>query len=307
MRMGNKGLARAGAAVLGAVAGWSVARAYRDIDPHPVRTASGPALVRTVRGLGGGAKGAPGEPVRVLQKGGVFQSATYLGARRFEPPFAYYRAFDAMFEAEDAMRAGAGHGISHVLMLGGGGFSCPKHLLTTHEGISMDVVEVDPAMVGIARRWFFLGELESRLSDPATSHGNALKVIVGDGRAYLDAACDGAPGYDAIVNDAFCGARPARPLATVEAARAARSALRPGGVYLVNVVSEDGGCDVSFLRDEVATLLQVFSEVAIVEACDEAFGGEDNYLLIASDAPYRFAGEIPYDADFPMGVIRDGG
>ena len=45
-----------------------------------VRTHAGRVRVKTVRG-------AHGERVRVLQQGGVYQSATYLGKRRFEPVF----------------------------------------------------------------------------------------------------------------------------------------------------------------------------------------------------------------------------
>ena len=39
------------------------------------------------------------------------------------PSFAYYRAFDDVFEAEGAMRDAYGHGIDCMLMLGGGGFA----------------------------------------------------------------------------------------------------------------------------------------------------------------------------------------
>ena len=50
------------------------------LDPHVVRTSSGVALVYTVRRVFA-------DPVRVLRTGGVYQSATYLGARRMEPVF----------------------------------------------------------------------------------------------------------------------------------------------------------------------------------------------------------------------------
>ena len=42
-------------------------------------------------------EGPQGEAVRVLDVGGVYQSATYLGERRYEPVFEYYRSFDAAF------------------------------------------------------------------------------------------------------------------------------------------------------------------------------------------------------------------
>lgn len=186
-----------------------------------VCTVGGWAFVRTLRG-------PAGERVRVLSQGGVYQSASYVGARRSEPVFAYIEAFDAVFAAEGALCAATGHGVERVLALGGGGFSWPKHALTSHLGFSMDVVETDPVVVAAARRWFFLDELERRV-------GGRLHVIETDGRAFLEERAARIAGleadmtltagakpdalrYDAIVNDNFIGGEPVRALVTVEAA-----------------------------------------------------------------------------------------
>lgn len=320
---GNARIAAAAAAgvAAGALVGTVAARAQRWYCLQILRTRSGIGRVHMVRS-------PEGEPVRVLQEDGVFQSATYLGDRCFEPVFAYYRGFDAMFEAAN----GPGHparSVRRVLMIGGGGFAYPKHLLTKRDDIDMDVVEFDPAIVRAARRWFYLDELEARLADPTTSRGNRLRVIEEDGRAYLErlaaeaarpraampAANTGLAGargagaapesYDAIVNDAFTGREPAHGLSTVEAARAVHGCLAADGLYLENVVSRDDGRDVSFLRDRVATLLSVFAHVHVLQTSDAEFGGEDNYLVVATDGSARFAEAIAYDDDFPGAVVRD--
>lgn len=256
--------------------------------PHVVRTGSGLAVVRTVRG-------ADGTPVRVLQAGGVWQSATYLDARRMEPVFAYYRAFDHAF----SVRPGTGH----VLMIGGGGYAWPKHVLATRSSARLDVVEIDPAVTRAAQRWFFLDEAIG-------AHPGALRLVEDDGRAYLAShaeACrmNDAPRYDAIVNDAFSGLEPVHALATVEAARLARGCLVEGGLYLANVVSAEGGADVSFLRDVVATLGEAFAHVHVVVCADDAYAGEDNYLVIATDGPWQVPDAIPFDGDFPGAILRD--
>ena len=62
----------------------------RHDDFHLVRTAREWASVFSV-------EGPHGETVRVLDVGGAYQSATYLGKRRYEPVFEYYRSFDAAF------------------------------------------------------------------------------------------------------------------------------------------------------------------------------------------------------------------
>lgn len=259
---------------------------------HIMRTATGWALVYLRRS-------PSGEPVRVLRQGGVYQSATYVGARRFEPVFAYQRGFERAFAVEDELRRAHGHGIRRALAIGGGGYAWPKYALTRHGRLALDVVEIDPAITRAARRWFFLDELERRA-------GERLRVITADGRAFLEEhAASAAPRYDLIVNDTFSGREPVRELATLEAARAAKACLAPGGLYLSNVVSAADGADLAFLRDETATLSVVFAHVSIVSAADDVWGGEDNYLLIAADAPYAFADAIPYDADFLGTVLRD--
>lgn len=204
----------AGVAALTLASVASAAALARIFDAHPLRTHGGCALVYTPRSrmfqvddeetgdeaAGDGEVGAssrPKDPVRVLRSGGVFQSATYTGEHRFEPVFEYYRGFDTMFAAESPLASAFGHGMSDVLMLGGGGFAYPKHLLTTREGISLDVVEIDPAVVSGARRWFFVDELEERLGDASRARGNRMRVFVADARArfstsriaFLKSAC----------------------------------------------------------------------------------------------------------------------
>ena len=156
-----------------------------------------------------------GEPVRVLESGGVYQSATYLDDRRFEPVFAYQRAFEVMFEVEQEMRAAHGHGIERALAIGGGGFAWPKYALTRHPELILDVVESDPSVIELARRWFFVDELKSQV-------GDRLYIMEADGRELIDELAPGmefaatptavhcrAP-YDAVVNDTFSGAEPVR-------------------------------------------------------------------------------------------------
>ena len=46
----------------------------------------------------------------------------------------------------------------------------------------------------------------------------------------------------------------------------------------------------TFLRDCVATALEVFAHAWVVPCGDTEFGGEENYLLIAGDGDYAFAG-----------------
>ena len=299
-RRGGRVVAAAGAAatvVVATVAGWL----WR-VRPHLVRTMGGPALVLTRRD-------GSGRRVRVLRTGGVYQSATYLDERRMEPVFEYYRAFGRLFELRpDARR---------ILVIGGGGFAFPKLVAAEHPGVTADVVEIDPAVIRAARRWFFLDEAVAL----ARAGGGDLRVICDDGRAFLERWDGGSPHdagpsaghgprpgaapYDAVVLDAFVGAEPVRRLATVEALRAARRTLAPGGVLLANVVSRDGGADVGFLRSFAATALTVFGSAEVALATDDELAEEDNYLVAASDGPLGLPDAIPFDEGFLGEVLMD--
>ena len=278
---------------------------------HLVRTSREWASVYAVEGPHGGT-------IRVLDVGGAYQSATYLGKRRFEPVFSYYRTFDAVFAGARPVR--------RALMIGGGGCAWPKHAAATRPGIRIDVVEEDPRIIDIARRFFFVGELEAGRGEACrgeggpratagggfraaaesgrgseSSHGT-IRLVAAEGRSYLDRCTIR---YDAVLNDAFRGEDPAESLATVEAARAVARILEPGGVYAANVVSRCGGADLSFLRDAVATLSEAFPNVQVIPCPDTGYSEEDNYLVVATDAETRFSGALPYDEGFPRSVLRD--
>lgn len=279
--MSHRGSRLIGAALAcGAAA--AVCRVWR-ARPHVVRTMSGVALVYTTRDASGGR-------VRVLRTGGVYQSATHLGARRMEPVFEYYRAFGRLFDLRPTAR--------QLLAIGGGGFAFPKLVAAEHPGVRTDVVEIDPAVVRIARRWFYLDDAVAL----ARAGSGDLQVICDDGRRFLERE----PGpYDAVVLDAFVGETPVRSLATVEALRLVRRALAPGGLLLMNVVSCADGTDVSFLRSVVATALVAFDHVKVVPATDDSHAAEDNYLLVASDTPIDLPDAIPFDEAFLGDVLFD--
>lgn len=272
-----------GAALVGAGAGlvavnaalaWKLVR----LDAHVRRTDAGLARIYTVRD-------EAGNRMRVLNVGGAYQSATYLGDRWHEPPLEYFRALDHMFEAEGVVR--------DVLMIGGGGCAWPKHALMTRPNLCIDVVEPDPAVVEIARRFFFVDKLERTLRKREGAAGAArFNVIVDDGLGYL-AGCE--KRYDAIVNDAFTGKAAATDLASAAGIRAVKDHLNANGLYLVNVVSGSQWREFRHLIRLINALDEQFAHVTVVFASDDAFGGKDNYLVIASDGDYAFSDVIPFD------------
>ena len=211
-----------------------------------------------------------GEPVRALYVGGGFQSATYLGKRRFEPVFAYCRGIDCVFDLRT---------VHTMLMIGGGAFSYPKHLLASNDprmqGASIDVVEIDPAIVDIARRHFFLDEIESQHGPSGTGR---LGIIIDDGASVLQKTEPAA--YDVVVNDSFDGTNPTSGLLAPRMLAAAKRTMTDGGLYLVNVVFDMLDNPDSFTQ----ALHEAFSHVYLLHCPDDDFAGSENDLIIASDA-----------------------
>ena len=253
-----------------------------ELLPHVVRTQSGLAVIHTTH--------ARGVWQRILSTGGVWQSATLLGPRRMEPPFAYHRAFGRIFDlVPHAQR---------LLAIGGGGFAFPKYVAEKHPAVVTHVVELDPAVIDLARRWFYLDEARE-----LQQHGGGqLNVICADGRRVLD---DAAPSlYDAVVLDAFIRDTPVLSLATAEAFQAAHQALSPHGILLANVVPDENDPGNGFLRSVAAGLVATFSHVEITLVVDHQNVGE-NYIVFASDAPLDLPDAIPFEEDFLGDALHD--
>ena len=283
------------------VAGVSALLAYgaRKADPRFYRTKFGPAVVCTTFD-------ADGRAVRLLLVGRSVQSATYVDEEyRAEPVFDYYLAFDLMFDAKPD--------IERVLMVGGGGYAYPKHIIATRPEVHMDVVEIDPAITRIALTDFYLAEY---LSDYPFGGTYDLGRICADGCDYLadlsrvvqeESGGEGCNAefarqarrrygagfgqrYDAMVFDVFAGKKPVASLASPATIRNAHTCLNPGGVLIANVVSTLEGPKSAFLQQYVEALEGEFAHVHVIPLSPDSTDAPDNVILLATDATWDFAG-----------------
>jgi spermidine synthase len=163
-----------------------------------------------------------------------------------------------------------------ALHLGGGGFTLPRHLAARRPGSRSTVLELDPALVELAR---------ARL---ALRTGPDLRVRTGDARTAL--RDQPSARFDLVIGDAFGGLAVPWHLTTIEVAREVRRVLRPGGLYALNVIDFPPN---DFARAEARTLAEAFEHVALLappEAIRGVSGG--NFILLASDRP------------LPLGAVR---
>lgn len=160
-------------------------------------------------------------------------------------------------------------GFRDVLVIGGAGYSVPKELLRRYNDINLDVVEIDPKMTAIARRFF-------RLTDDPR-----MTIIHEDGRTYLNNVP--AAKYDVIMMDAF-GSLLSVPtqLTTIECVREIHRALKPGGVIIFNLGSAISGRGSGFLQAESATYRKFFSQVLIFKVHSEFPDDQPQNLILAA-------------------------
>jgi len=133
----------------------------------------------------------------------------------------------------------------------------------------MDVVEIDPTIIELAKKYFNLK------SDPR------LNIYDEDGRIFLN---KNQKKYDVIFGDAF-GSHFSIPyqLTTKEAVQKEFDALTDNGSVILNIISAINGPKGEFLRAEVATYKSIFPQVYIFPVSENKNGEiVQNIILVAT-------------------------
>ncbi|MCF3123905.1 fused MFS/spermidine synthase [Streptomyces arenae] len=160
-----------------------------------------------------------------------------------------------------------------VVHLGGGALTLPRYLAATRPGSRQDVVEADH------------GLLELVAEQLPLAPGSGIDVHGADARQWLETAPDDSA--DVLVADVFGGSRVPAHLTTVAYARTAERVLRPGGHYTANLAD---GAPFAFLRSQLATLAEVFEELALIAEPAVLRGRRfGNAVVVASHDPVDVA------------------
>jgi len=134
--------------------------------------------------------------------------------------------------------------IDRVLFVGGGGFSGPKRFTAEYDA-TIDVVEIDPEVIRVAREYFRLDEYDD------------INVHAGDGRQFLRRTNHT---YDLIVLDAYKKDKVPFQMTTVEFMQLANDRLSADGILLANLIAAPRGPASGFYRAEYRTLDRVFPQ-----------------------------------------------
>lgn len=201
-----------------------------------------------------------GRPLRVIAFDPFFvQSGMYLDSDETASDYIKYYHLLKHFKPD----------VRRTLLIGGAGYSFPKDYLAKYPNAEIEVVEIDPQMTEIAKKYF-------RLED-----NPRLQIFHQDGRIFLNQA--EARRYDAVLLDAF-GSLFTIPfqLTTVEAVQHLSRVTNDDGVVIFNLISAVKGDASRFLQAEMKTYKKVFPNVYLFKVHPEYPDGKLQNLIIVA-------------------------
>lgn len=145
-----------------------------------------------------------------------------------------------------------------LLIIGLGGAALPRFFHSHFPEMTIDVVELDPQVLEVARRHFGLVEDER------------LRVSIADGRDFIEAI---EQPYDLIVLDCFDAETIPAHLTTREFLQAARNGLTSTGAVVANIWGPAGN---PLYAAMLATYRSVFPDVYVLDV-----PGPDSKLFVA--------------------------
>ena len=152
------------------------------------------------------------------------------------------------------------------LVLGGAGYSIPRAILSESSSARVDVVEIEPGLLALAKRYFFLSD-DSRL----TNH-------VEDARRFL---AQNDRKYDVIFGDAFSSlySLPTH-MTTQEFFRLTKKRLNDDGILIVNFISDLSTDKDSFMLSEIRTFRSVYPNSYAFAVKSPEYKGTQNVILL---------------------------
>jgi len=154
-----------------------------------------------------------------------------------------------------------------ALMLGGAGYTYPRDYLRNNSEGQIDVVEIDPEMTELARKYFYLTD-DSRMN-----------IIHQDARTYIK---NNHIKYDVIFLDVFSGITPPYYLTTAEFMNDMKKSLNSDGIVIINLVSATSGQKSDFYKSEVNTIKSIFSKLDLFYTVEADRSVSQNLILVAS-------------------------
>jgi spermidine synthase len=156
-----------------------------------------------------------------------------------------------------------------VLFIGLGGGSTPRRFHRDYPTLRIDVAELDPEVVSVAKRYFMFQESER------------MQVQAVDGRIFLQKTPHR---YDVIVLDAYYADAIPFHLSTREFLQELKAKLTPTGILVSNIIGSVRGNDSKLFRSILKTLQTEFPQTYVFPV-DEV----SNIIVIATQEKDRLS------------------
>jgi len=180
-----------------------------------------------------------GDTARFLKLDTTEEGSQYVGSREMVSRYQDYWQLARLFCPH----------LERAAFLGGGAFTMPEAVLDAFPRARVDVVEIDPAVIEVGRRYFRVDQYPR------------MHPVADDARRFLRSS---PARYDLIFGDAYSGVRcvPAH-LVTREFFGLVASRLNDRGVYIMNITSAVEGDDAILFRCVAKTLSEVFQDQCV--------------------------------------------
>ena len=134
----------------------------------------------------------------------------------------------------------------NILMLGLGGGSIPMMLTNFNKLLSIDIVEIDPEIADVAKKYFHF------------KTSQRIRLFIKDAFAFTK---DSKKRYDIIIMDAYLGNDLPQPLSTVEFFKETDRCLLDTGILIVNLMTTDR----VYFKKMLKKISSVFGEIWILD------------------------------------------
>ncbi len=160
-----------------------------------------------------------------------------------------------------------------ILAIGAGAYTMPKHFSSFYPTATVSVIETDPAMVDIGKKYFNLDT-------------SKIKTELGDARLLLPKSKQK---YDVIFGDAY-NSFISVPwnLLTKEWNDTVKGKLTPGGAYAINFIGASEGVRAGFTKSVIKTFAQTFPNYYIFTFGDDTESTQ-NIVVIGINGPLPFS------------------
>jgi spermidine synthase len=163
--------------------------------------------------------------------------------------------------------------VSSALFIGAGAFGMPENVSRDFPEAAVDVVEIDPQVIEVGRKFFKLDEFPR------------VQAHAGDARRFL--LQNSGKKWDLVFGDAYNGIRQIPPhLATQEFYQQIADHLEPKGVFIMNLIAAVTGPKSELTSGMLATLRKAFPHVEVFSVGyrrDET----QNVILMCSREPLK--------------------